>query len=338
MGVKDKHLAIAIKEQWTKDAARLLTEISDVDFQTYQRRTALHTAVKYNNIAVARMLLKMRARMNILPKNKAHQTVDHSPMLLAFQMGESHEEMQLLFLRYLKVVRDSWQSDDDKKIMKWIPMYAMQFSSPRVFFEATRKNGVESLRDAKGITHLMHMMRRVTLFCTDPTNFTKKMQNVSEIVNKYPDMAWERLKCQYESELGTEAKNFTALGILVFHNLKARQVQNLKIAALGDTLKLTHAALMPNNTTLFGDDDFIETDKKNNVTIMKYLETEFIPDFFTMMLRPMRIALAMATHTRLSKKEHCWAALLHTDTIDMIFNALIRDIVHSPSTLKTMLC
>jgi hypothetical protein len=33
-------------------------------------------------------------------------------MLLALEMGESHEEMQLLFLRHLKIVRDTWKSSD----------------------------------------------------------------------------------------------------------------------------------------------------------------------------------------------------------------------------------
>jgi ankyrin repeat protein len=112
MGFRDAQLAEAIEQHHTEDAIRLLDKISDINYQTHQRCTALHRAVKHNNIAVAAVLLERGASMNILPKNKAHRTINQSPMLLALEMGESHEEMQLLFLRHLKIVRDTWKSSD----------------------------------------------------------------------------------------------------------------------------------------------------------------------------------------------------------------------------------
>jgi len=338
MGVHDTQLVIAIEQHHTEDAVRLIGKISDVNYQTIQRRTALHTAVKCNNVAVAAMLLKRGASMNILPKNRAHHNIYQSPMLLALEMGESHEEMQLLFLHHLKVVRHRWESDNDETILKNISKYAMQHSSPSVFYEATRDSSVENLRDAEGMTHLMHTTRRVTLFCSEPAKCTRTMQNVIEIVNTYPALAWERLECLQDSCPGTEAKSCTALGMLVFDNLEARQLQNLKFAELADKLVMLRNTLLPNDTTLLNYTDMVQTDKQKNASIMAYLTMEFIPNFFTMMLRPMRIALAMATHIRLGPKEHCWATGLHTDMIDMIFNVLIRDIVESPCSLKAMLC
>jgi len=337
MGFHDTQLAKAIEQHHTEDAIRLLDKISDVNYQTHQRCTALYRAAKQNNIAVAAVLLERGASMNILPKNKAHQTIHQSPMLLALGMGESHEEMQLLFLRHLKIVRDTWKSNDDEQILNMISKYAMLYSSPRVFFEATRESGAENLRDAKGISHLMNMIKCVTLFCTEPEKCKKKMHNVFEIVNKYPGMAWERLECLPDSYLGTEAKSSTALGMLVFDNIHTRHLQNLKLAALSDEIKWLREGLLPNNTSLQNYANAMEIDKEKNLNLMAYLKKEFIPDFFTMMLRPMRVALAMATDMRLGSHEDCWAMLLNTDIINMIFNVLIRDIVEEPSRLKAML-
>ena len=344
MGAKDKQLAIAIKEQRTEDAVDLLSKITNVDFQTKERHTALHIAVKNNNIVVAAILLQRNASMNILPKNKAYQTIDHSPIITAFRMGESafrmgesHEEMQLLFLRYLKVVRDKWQSDKDKKIIQWIPINAMQFGTTRVFFEAISQSGVDNTRDASGLTPLMHIMGRLTLFCTQPVAFDKKMQSVFEIVNKYPDMAWERVGCKYHCKKGsTEKKQMTALGMVVFQHLRERKYHDIIVAELVEEYE-KHGDVIPTQVKMFTGKNVRMAGRENNLTIMQSLETKLIPGLFTIMLRPMRIALAMATHIRLGTQIPCWAAVLHTDTIDMIFNVLIHDIVHNPDTLMTIL-
>jgi hypothetical protein len=240
-------------------------------------------------------------------------------------MDESHEEMQLLFLRHLKVVCDGCESDSEKKIIRWVPVFAMHHTTPRVFFEAIEKSGAQNLRNAKGYTHLMQMMRRVTLLCKEPATFTKKMENILQIVNKYPGMAWERVKGRFHLESGREVKNITALGMMVFETVKVRMEQNLAVAALGE------------HSPTLGDAMPARSDEENNVTIMKYLKNEFIPEFFTIMLRPIRVAFAMATHSRLGTESSCWSTALHTDTIDMIFSVLIHDIVQSPSTFQTML-
>jgi hypothetical protein len=84
--------------------------------------------------------------------------------------------------------------------------------------------------------------------------------------------------------------------------------------------------------------EVIEADRQMNTAIITYLNTELIPDFFTRMLRPMRVALAMATHVRLGANEGCCARGLSTDAIDIIFNGLVRDIVESPDVLTEILC
>ena len=97
MGVNDMNLVSAIEKHDVDSTRTLLLKISNIDFQTKQRRTALHAAVQHNNIVAAAMLLERDASMNVLPMLKSEQIIRQCPMLQAFGMGESHEEMQLLF-------------------------------------------------------------------------------------------------------------------------------------------------------------------------------------------------------------------------------------------------
>ena len=75
-----------------------------------------------------------------------------------------------------------------------------------------------------------------------------------------------------------------------------------------------------------------------NVAIMAYFGKEFTPCLFAKMLTPMRIALGMSTHFRLGSCKDCKVGQLNGDTMNIIFNELVRGIVTSPREYKHMLC
>ena len=345
MGVKDRQLVVAIVQHDMEATRSLLLDISNVDFQTKQRRTALHAAVQHNNITAATMLLERGASMNVLPCNKTEQTILQCPMLLVFEMGESHEEMQLLFLHRLKVVCHTWWRPPDQAIIAAIPKYAMQYSTPSVFFEATGEDGGKTLRSDGGIdslSPLMHTLKEIALFSMDPAKCAKTMENVLEIVDRFPGMAWERLRAprSFLSTVGIikYPEGSTALGMLVFQSMAARHKKNIEFAKLGMQIVRMQVSIQPASEVLLGNQHTVTTDQHNNTAILAYMNTEFIPKIFTKMLRQMQVALAMVTHVRLGAEQGCCARGLSTDMIDIIFSGLVRGIVESPTVVKKILC
>jgi len=344
MGVHDAKLVLAIEEHDVDTTRLLLLKISNINFQTKQRRTALHAAVQHNNIVAATMLLERGAGMNVLPMNKTDQTIRQCPMLLAFKMGESHEKMQLLFLRKLKVIRDTWLSAPDQAIIALIPKYAMQYSTPLVFFDAIGESGGANISN-EGLSPLMHTLKELALSSIDAADCVKTMENVFKMLDKYPAMAWERLEATVKvtgiSPI-VYPQGSTALGMLVFHSMPARHKINMEFVEMGDELlqlqEEMNAAMSSTDPVCLVQQQAVEADRQKNAAIITYLNTELIPDFFTRMLRPMRVALAMATHVRLGEDEGCCAKGLSTDAIDIIFNGLVRDIVERPDVLTQILC
>jgi len=342
MGVNDMNLVSAIEKHDVDSTRSLLLKISNIDFQTKQRRTALHAAVQHNNIVAATMLLERDAGMNVLPMTD--QRIRQCPMLLAFKMGKSHEEMQLLFLRKFKVIRHTWLSAHDQEIIDLIPKYAMQYSTPMVFFDAIGESGGANISN-EGLSPLMHTLKELALFSIHPAECVKTMENVFKMLDKYPAMAWERLKATVDVP-GLASlvypQGSTALGMLVFHSMPARHKINMEFVEMSDTLlqlqEQMTAAMSSTDPVCLVQQEVVEADRQMNTAIITYLNTELIPDFFTRMLRPMRVALAMATHVRLGANEGCCARGLSTDAIDIIFNGLVRDIVESPDVLTEILC
>ena len=344
MGVYDVQLVSAIKEHNVDGTRSLLEKISDIDFQTKPRRTALHAAVQHNNVVAAAMLLERGAGMNVLPMLKSAQTIRQCPMLQAFQMGESHEEMQLLFLRQLKVVRQTWSSASDQAIIATIPKYAMQYSTPLVFFDAIGDSGGASIcneGEIYGLSPLMHTLKEIALFSADLAQSAKTMENVFEMLDKYPAMAWERLKAPFEvpglSLVYPEGA--TALGMLVFHSMPTRHKTDMDFVEMGENVLKMQAKMQPAmHSVHFVRQQTVEADRQKNVALVTYINAELIPKFFARMLRPMQVALVMANHARLGANEGCCAMGLSNDVIDIIFNGLVRTMVESPAVLEEMLC
>jgi len=244
--------------------------------------------------------------------------IDQCPMLQAFGMGESHEEMQLLFLCQLKADLHKWSSDPDQQIIAMIPNYAMQYSTPFVFFDAIGVSGGANICDKGEIDYLsplMHTLEQVALYSTDPAKCAKTMENVFEILDRYPAMAWQRLEAS--KGLSPEYPDgTTALGLLVFYSMPAGYQPLFNQWSV----------------------EIVEIDRQKNMAIRTYMSTEFIPKIFTRMLCPMRVAFAMATHVRLGASETCCAKGLSTEMIDIIFNGLVRTSIESPAVLQEILC
>jgi len=67
------------------------------------------------------------------------------------------------------------------------------------------------------------------------------------------------------------------------------------------------------------------------------LASDFAPRLFSRMLTPMRVALAMATHSRLGARNGCVVGQLSGDIMNTIFNELVGGIATSPEEYKYML-
>jgi len=345
MGVYDTELAVAIEQNDVVAARLAIDNIVQINFQTIERRAALYLAVKHNNVAVAGMLLARKAKMNVMPRIAADKTICQSPMLAAFRLGESHEEMQLLFLHELKSVCHTWLSPSDRSILGNIRRYAMVYSTPRVFFAASGDIGATCVSHENGLNPLMFTLKKVAMLESNPVACTRIMRNVLQILNTCPAMAWERLAEADDCGKLMHTAGSTALGMLVFEIMQYRRSTNQYFETLSATLKSLHDTVemavqdsVDISEVLSGIRNQNNTDLQNNTQIDKDMQTVFIPELFTLMLRPMRFALCMANHARLGSKDACFAGGLSTDIIDMIFKNLLDDIGEAPHLLKDMLC
>jgi len=337
MGITDTQLAAAIKEHYSVETRRLVGMIANIDFHTKQRCTALYTAVECNNVEAAVMLLERGAKMNIMPKQRMYQDMSECVMMLALRMGDSHEEMQLLFLEKLDSVKNTWSSVKDKEILEAIPHSAMLYSTPLVFIRATAGSRGKGLYNKHGLNALRTTAKQVGLFASDPVKCARTLDIVMEIVIKYPGMAWESLKNDKECGLLMHTKGSTALSMLVYQTIAVRQSKNRQFKVIFEGL-LERRQILEGGISLVDYSITIQSDIENNSKVVLYLFDELIPVLWTVMLRPLRIALAMGTHIRLGGGEGCFANCLNTDTIDMIFKNLILDVIIAPHLVKHMLC
>ena len=342
MGISDTQLAAAILKHDAEETKRLIDVIVDIDLQTKKRCTALYTAVECNNIEAAKMLLERGARMNIMPRKRIFQNASECPMLLALKMGESHEEMQLLFLEKLASVQSTWSSAKDKEILETIPLSAMLYSTPLVFFRATAESRGKDLFSRRGQNVLMTALKQVVLFANDAAKCARTLENVVQIVNEYPDMAWERLQKDEECGLLMHTKGSTALGMVVYQTISVRESKNRQFEVISKGLMQLRNILETAGGVVSGSlaeyNQQVESDIDNNSKVAWYVLDEFIPALWTIMLRLLRIALGMATHARLGSSQGCCASCLNTDLLDIIFGTLVLDITSAPGLVRSMLC
>jgi len=341
MGTNDTLLAAAIREHNSAETTRLAGVVANIDSQTKKRCTALYTAVECNNIEAAVILLERGASINIIPKKRIYQDVSECPIMLALKMGASHEEMQLLFLDKLASVRGTWSSNKDKEILETVAHSAMLYTTPCVFFRATAESRGEDTYNKRGLNALMTTLRQVVLFANDATKCARTLENVLQIVNKHPAMAWECLKHDEECGVLVHTQGLTALGMLVYQFIPVREIKNRQFQAISEELLETRKMLETGGSmsdSLVEHNKMSQTDIENNSKIVLYILDEFVPALWTIMLRPLRIALAMGTHHRLGSREACVVNCLNTDTIDIIFRNLILDITIAPQLVQHILC
>ena len=241
----------AIRAQKHDVLATLVVRIKNINYQNIKRYTLLHTAVEHNNITAAELLIAHGADIMEVPRwtsvfhsytiGQRHVTLPHlspltveCPLLMAFEMGESHEVMQLLLMRmvYGKLA----QMDDQARLrhtrkIKLLGHYAMLYSTPRVFCEAVGYNGNANQRDTSNMTALMCTLRHLSVVAgclrtgclwtsqgdgvssitplygglpkrPSRAQCAHTLANVAEMVERQPEMLWERFtRLSYEEEM-----------------------------------------------------------------------------------------------------------------------------------------
>jgi len=70
---------------------------------------------------------------------------------------------------------------------------------------------------------------------------------------------------------------------------------------------------------------------------MAYFAKDFAPHLFAKMLPSMRVALGMSTHIRLGDQRNCGIGQLNSDSMNMIFNELVKGIITAPEEYIYML-
>jgi len=346
-------LYTAIKRHDLSLAQTQLRKNPNVNFQCPGHHTALHSAVVYNNVAAAVLLLEWGADMTIIPIKIAFQKEYECPLLMALKRGESHEGMQLLFLEALQ--RVNWAGFDRVALanIARISQYAMMYSTPRVFFATKQVIGDTIPRNSAGLTPLMFTLRRVGLYQDDMLKCTTILNNVLEIVDEDPMMAWERYRVT--DNVGSPSETLfpitgcTALGMLAFQIMNDRTMRDNIFMRRADrrngakSLHQTHFTqgniITVTATTIAAHHNAVaEECARRNRDVMACMRNEFIPYLFARMLTPMRIALGMASHSRLGICSTCLVGKLNPDIMNTIFNALVRDITTSTVTFEHMLC
>ena len=347
------------------------------------RYTVLHAAVEHNNTIAAAILIKYGANPMLVPDWTAafdaytsglkHPTLPSlSPvtvecaLLMAFEMGETHVEMQLLLTRamYAKLpdITCKYGMVQMDKI-KLLGHYAMLYSTPRVFCEVVRYNGDANQLDASNMTPLMCVLRNMSVaagrtamhlplyrdWSPNPshTQCVRTMENVSEMVEKHPEMLWARFTraapggFDFDWALRSfgedNIKPMPALGTSLWGAKRLSTPGRLYCkdcsTALGmvvfDTIPYRNFAHMVDKCTKFF--PYCERQQRQHrekidtqAAILKLFKIDVIPALWKKMLSHMRTALGMASHKRLGSNTNCLVGVLSVDLMNEIFNTLLQ--------------
>jgi len=337
MGVHDTRLFIAIQKHDMVNVEYEILNLKNVNYQCNSRSTALHSAVLYNNVEAARLLLGRGADMMQLPIKHTRQHEYECPLLLAFRMGVSREAVQLLFLSVLGDTAPQLLNAAALKQIAQLTQCAMMHCTPRVFFAASEYDGGKKRVNYAGLTPLFFTLRQVSLYENNVPRCMQTMQNVLAIVDRYPHIAWERYCSSDAKHVSTGTPGWpsvgsTALGMLMYETMPCRKQRDKQYGVMLDRKTL---ALAQVNVNTFGNLSLLsaEVDEKreqdpyvtSNRQVDTYFNKEFVPSLFDMMLSTMRIALGMATHPRLGERPDCTISQLGSDVMKMIFSQLLCD-------------
>jgi len=332
MGVFDVQLLQAMQDNNLAVAKTLVCKIADVNYQIMTRHSALHSAVLHNALEIAQLLLERGANMLLMPRNKTYENKHECPLIMAFKMGESREAMQLLLIRALRNKRQVLScGDKELQKIKMLSHYAMLYSSPAAFYATIAHEADANERNCDNMTPLMYVLRDVTNFEKDVGVCRIKMQNVCEIVSKHPEMLWERYRCD-DTERGRpcvcDKNNSTALGMLFFETMSGRSGRT--------ALDVAYYNLQQNDPTTTCNMMMLADRIARNKAVVWFFQHDFMLLLFESMLQQMRLALAMATHSRLGQSAKCGVSVLAGDAMNTVFDVLMSSLTWDEK--EFMLC
>jgi len=336
----------------------------NVNYQSKTRNSALHSAVELNLVEIAGMLLKAGADMMTKPSLSNNVNQHEIPLWMAFKMGESRVEMQLLFLETIAAQQQEEMYANAmavKEIAKILHM-TMLCSTPFVFSKAMELFPNMKQTDMHGLTPLMYTLRQVSLYEQNSKKYTKRMQNVLEIVEAYPFMMWERYRC---SNVGKGQKTVckkegsTALGMMLFETLVSRGVANemmmrelLRIEKVHDSVRqvLAENSIPPvgnvSHMFVYNEREALKTKTiDRNAAAITFFTKTLIPSYFSLMAKPLHVSMQMAFHPRLGGdfvdnfgiRRICRLKTLNPDLVKQIFETFVLSIRDDASKFRNLL-
>ena len=329
MGKLDVLLLQAIKDKETVLACSLVEQLRDVNYQNYTSHTALHSSVLYNDLEVARHLLNRGGKPMLMPKTLVHDNRHECALLMAMKMGRSHESMQVMLLRALRSTLSvemphphaNWKPYELKKIAL-LPHYALLWGTPTTFYAAIEHDGNAIPHSIDETSPFMALLRNLVTFETDVLTCREKMEDAWQIIARHPEILWDRYHAAnltHDRPIFCALKQCTTLGMVIFETLPSRIARHA----------VDVARMMPNDVLL-------QERIARDAMVVDFFENDAMPHLWGLMLQQMRIAMGMATHTRLGSKHLCLASILGPDEMNMVFDILLKTLTVAEKTF--MLC
>jgi len=336
MNVFGDQLVQAMEDKNTRVSTLLVAKLSNVNYQTIQRHTALHSAIFYNDLTVAKLLLAKGANMMLMPRNRTYDNKHECALLMALKMGEQRAEMQSLLIGDMRaqMTHDHYAETCSRKDLdkiECVSHYAMLYSTPVVFSDTIEHNLDANTRNVDNMTPYMHTIREVANFERDVEVCRIKMGHVITLVDQYPEMLWTRYH-RVDVKVGrpyvSEKKTSTGLGMVIFECITER-CNRLSVDIAQYEAEIQYDTI-PETTCI------LQKRIEKNAAVVQFFKAEFIPNIFLRMMQPVFVALSMATHVRLGGNNGCGIGVLHNDTINLIFLLLLHDL--DTADLEQMLC
>lgn len=329
MGKLDARLFSAIQEKETALACSLVEQLGDVNYQNTSRHTALHSSVQYNDLDVASHLLNRGGNPMLMPKTLIHANRHECALLMAMKMGRSHEAMQVLLLRALQCTLfgevpgspPKWTPYESRKIAL-LPHYAILWGTPKTFYAAIEHDGNAIPHSVDDTTPFMALLRNLVTFETDILTCREKMEDAWQIISRHPEILWDRYHAAnltHDRPIFCTLKQCTTLGMVMCETLPNRIARHTV-----DVARNMHYDLL------------LQERMARDAIVVDFFENDAMPRLWGLMLQQMRIAMGMATHTRLGNQLSCWVCILGPDEMNMVFDVLQKSLTLAEKTF--MVC
>jgi len=292
-----------------------------------------------------------------------HKNYHDIPLWMAFKMGASRVEMQMLFLETIAahvtepMYRNAFAEMEIAKILH----VTMLHSTPLVFFRAMELFPGMKKTNVFGLTPLMYTLRQVSLYEQNPSKYTRRMEYVLEIVERYPSMLWERFSLvDVATGIRTVCHNegSTALGMLLFETIVSRKLQNdrnmtdlLRIEKLHESTRAILAGMMPSaaivsHMYVVNEREKLKTSiMDRNTAAITFFTKTFSTSYLSLMVQPLHLAVLMGLHPRLGKNHTdkfgveriCRIKNLHCDLVRQTFETYVLGIRDNEVKFRNLL-